>query len=370
MRKGIAGAALAAVCLLSGMPTAGAVGTSASAAVLVEAESGRVLYEYNAHEPRLIASTTKLMTALVALESGHALDEVVTVAPEWAGIEGSSLYLQAGEDITLEALLYGLLLQSGNDAAAAVAGWCGGSQEEFVALMNQKAQELGMENSHFSNPSGLDAENHCSSAYDMALLARACLENKTLAAMVSTRSITFGTRTFTNHNKLLWRYEGCVGMKTGYTEAAGRTLVSAAERDGMTLICVTLGDPNDWADHAALFDYGFASYRREEAARAGETLCRLPVRNSLLPFCPVTAEEDAALCLAPGEEAVFQLELDLTALTAPVAAGTPVGEGVWLVNGREDVRVTLVTARSVDSHLAPRQGLLDRLLERLGELSE
>ena len=227
-----------------------------------------------------------------------------------------------------------------------------------------------MENSHFSNPSGLDAENHCSSAYDMALLARACLENETLADMVSTRSITFGTRTFTNHNKLLWRYEGCVGMKTGYTEAAGRTLVSAAERDGMTLICVTLGDPNDWADHAALFDYGFASYRWEEAARAGETLCRLPVQNSLLPFCPVTAEEDVGLCLAPEEEAVFQLELNQTALTAPVAAGAAVGEGVWLVNGREAARVTLVTAWSVDSHLAPRQGLLDRLLERLGELSE
>ena len=370
MWKGIAGAALAAACLLCGVPAAGAVGTSASAAILMDAESGRVLYEYNAHEPRLIASTTKLMTALVALESGHQLDEVVTVAPEWAGIEGSSIYLQAGEEITLKALLYGLLLQSGNDAAAAVAGYCGGTQERFVAMMNEKARELGMENSRFANPSGLDADGHHASAYDMALLARACLENETLAGMVSTRSITLGTRTFTNHNKLLWRYEGCIGMKTGYTEAAGRTLVSAAERDGMTLICVTLSDPNDWADHAALFDYGFSNFRREVLAEQGEALCRVPVRNSLLSFCPAAAAETVGLCLAPGEEAVRRLELEAAALTAPVSAGTQVGEAVWTVNGEEAARVPLVAAQDVDCHLLPRQGILDRLKERLEELSK
>ena len=222
---------------------------SAASAVLMDGETGRVLCEKDGRTPRLIASTTKLMTALVALEWGCDLEEPVVILPEWTGIEGSSVYLRPGEEITLEALLYGLLLRSGNDAALAIAGHCGGTVEHFVARMNQKARELGMTDSSFANPNGLDAEGHCASAYDMALLARACLENQELAKIAATRSITLGTRTFTNHNKLLWRYEGCVGLKTGYTEHAGRTLVSAARRDGVTLICVTLNAPSDWADH-------------------------------------------------------------------------------------------------------------------------
>ena len=183
----------------------------------MDADSGRVLYESNAHRQRLIASTTKLMTALVALESGHRLDEVVTIDPRWAGAEGSSIYLKPGEQVRLETLLYGMLLRSGNDAALAVAGFCAGSVEDFVERMNRKAAELGMSDTHFENPNGLDGEAHYSSAYDMALLARACLKNETLAGMVSAKSVTMEGRTFTNHNKLLWRYEGCIGLKTGYT---------------------------------------------------------------------------------------------------------------------------------------------------------
>ena len=365
--KKCAAAVLAALVGLGSIPAAGAEGLSVSAesAVLMEAETGRVLWEQDARTPRLIASVTKLMTALVALESGHGLEETVTVAPEWAGVEGSSIYLQPGEEITLEALLYGLLLQSGNDAAAAVAGFCGGSQEAFVAAMNWKAAELGMAGTRFENPSGLDGEDHRSTAYDLALLARACLENETLAGMVSAKSVTFGTRTFTNHNKLLWRYEGCVGLKTGYTQAAGRTLVSAAEREGMTLICVTLDAPDDWSDHAALLDLGFARYRVERCAAAGEALCRLPVEGSLAPFCPVTAAGEAALCLAEGERAQRVLRLSAPALSAPVPAGTPVGEVLWLLEGEVLARAPLVTARAAGCDLAPERGLLGRLLGRL-----
>ena len=238
----------------------------------MDADSGRVLYESNARQRRLIASTTKLMTALVALESGHRLDEVVTIDPKWAGAEGSSIYLKPGEQVRLETLLYGMLLRSGNDAALAVAGFCAGSVEAFVERMNRKAAELGMSDTHFENPNGLDGEAHYSSAYDMALLARACLKNETLANMVSAKSVTMEGRTFTNHNKLLWLEEGCVGLKTGYTEAAGRTLVSAARRDGMTLICVTLCDPDDWRDHQALFDFGFSGYTRVSLAEEGQIL--------------------------------------------------------------------------------------------------
>lgn len=358
-------AVLTAGLLVFQMPAVCAVGTSASSAILMDAGSGRVLYEQNAREPRLIASITKLMTALVALESGHELNEPVTIQPEWAGVEGSSIYLRAGEQVALETLLYGMLLRSGNDAALAVAGCCGGTVEAFVDQMNETAQRLGMKDSHFANPNGLNAEGHYSSAYDMALLAKACLENETLAKIVSTKTITLGTRTFTNHNKLLWRYEGCVGMKTGYTEKAGRTLVSAAQRDGLTLICVTLNDPDDWSDHAALFDYGFSQYRAEQLARTAQILCRLPVKGSLMPFCPVVAASDCSIALTEQEQVTVSFELQGTELTAPVLKGTPVGEAVYSLNGKEIGRVALMTGQNVPADLASDLGFWDRLKGRL-----
>ncbi len=330
---------------------------SAASAVVMDGDTGRVLYEKDGHARRLIASTTKLMTALVALESGHALEEVVTVAPEWAGVEGSSIYLRRGEEITLEALLYGLLLRSGNDAALAIAGHCGGTVEGFVDRMNRKARELGMTDTSFANPNGLDAEGHHSSACDMAILARACLSNERLAQIAATRSITLGTRTFTNHNKLLWRYEGCVGLKTGYTEKAGRTLVSAARRDGVTLICVTLNAPSDWADHTALFDWGFANYEARSLASMGERVGQLPVSRGLVPVCPVEMGADLTAALAPGERLERTWELTETALTAPVDEGVQVGEMVYYVDSKELARVPLMTGRGVPDVRAPEGGI-------------
>jgi len=367
--KRVLGAVLTLTIIMTSLPAAFAAGTSASSAILMEADSGRVLYEQNAHEPRLIASITKLMTALVALESGHDLGEEVTIRPEWAGAEGSSIYLRPGEKVSLETLLYGMLLRSGNDAALAVAGHCGGTVEDFVARMNEKARELGMKDSSFANPNGLNAGDHYSTAYDMALLARACLENETLAQMVSTKSITLGTRIFTNHNKLLWRYEGCIGMKTGYTEKAGRTLVSAAERDGLTLICVTLNDPDDWADHAALFDYGFTNYRSETVVQVGETLCRAPTTGSLIPFCTVKAGESLSLCLTGEEKVRRELRLDREVLEGPLLAGTAVGEAVYFLGKQEAGRVPLVTGEAVTLDRTESVDFLGRLKERLEELS-
>ena len=335
---------------------AAAPGVSAASAVLMDGDTGRVLWEKDGHTRRLIASTTKLMTALVALESGHGLEEVVTVAPQWTGAEGSSLYLRPGEKVTLEELLYGLLLRSGNDAALAIAGHCGGTVERFVRRMNQKAQTLGMTDTHFANPNGLDAEGHCSSAYDMALLARACLENETLAKIAATRSITLGARTFTNHNKLLWRYEGCIGLKTGYTEKAGRTLVSAARREGVTLICVTLNAPSDWADHTALFDWGFANYEARALSRAGERVGRLPVSGGLSPVCPVEAGKDVTAALAFGEKLERVWELPEAPLAAPVSRGEQVGEAIYYVNSKELARVPLVAGESVPDIQAPGRG--------------
>jgi len=330
------------------MPTAQAVGTSASAAVLMDADSGRVLYAHNPEEKRLIASITKLMTALVVLESGADLRELVKVDAQAVRAEGSSIYLRPGEEITVEGLLYGLMLQSGNDAALALALHCGGTVENFVAQMNRKARELGMKNSSFANPNGLNAENHYSTAYDMALLARACLENQALREIVSTKSISIAGRVFTNHNKLLWRYEGCIGLKTGYTEKAGRTLVSAAQRDGMTLIAVTLNDPDDWKDHAALLDYGFENFAPQTLVRAGEEITNLPVSGSLLPQVSILAGESASYPLKEGETLERETVLFSQLLEAPICRGDIAGELVWRCSGEIAARVPLVYGGSVE----------------------
>ena len=243
-----------------------AVEVSAAAAVLMDADSGRLLYEKNGEKRMLIASTTKLMTALVALEQGGLQQEITVTSGHMA--EGSSMYLRPGERLTLETLLYGLLLSSGNDAALAVTE-CMGGAVPFVARMNEKAAELGMENTHFANPNGLDDEAHYSTAEDMAKLAAAAMDDPVLRRVASTRTARIGGRTLTNHNKLLSRVEGCVGLKTGYTRAAGRTLVSCAERDGVRLVAVTLQDGDDWNDHASLYEQGFRVLRPVKAVERG-----------------------------------------------------------------------------------------------------
>ncbi len=346
-------------------PAGYAAGDHAAGAVLMDAESGRVLYGHDAHKPRLIASTTKLMTALVAVERAGDLDETVTVKGEWLGSEGSSIYLRAGEEITLRGLLYGLLLQSGNDAAMVIACHTAGSMEEFVELMNRRAAELGMKDSSFANPSGLDHENHYSTPYDMALLARACLNNSTVAELCATKSVTVGTRTFVNHNKLLWRCEGCVGMKTGFTEKAGRTLVSAAVRDGQTLICVTLNDGDDWNDHRKLLDYGFRTYPRQVLCRAGEVLGAVAVEGSLIPTMPVAAKGELGYPLKAGEQLVPEVEL-LRSATAPLPPGVQLGELRWRLDGEVVAQMPLVSQGNAGLDLREPLTFLERLRTLLG----
>ena len=267
MARRILAALWAAVSLIGCMTAvAEAVEVSAAAAVLMDADSGRLLYEKNGEKRMLIASTTKLMTALVALEQGGLQQEITVTGGHMA--EGSSMYLRPGEKLTLETLLYGLLLSSGNDAALAVTE-CMGGAVPFVARMNEKAAELGMENTHFANPNGLDDEAHYSTAEDMAKLAAAAMDDPVLRRVASTRTARIGGRTLTNHNKLLSRVEGCVGLKTGYTRAAGRTLVSCAERDGVRLVAVTLQAGDDWNDHASLYEQGFRVLRPVKAVERG-----------------------------------------------------------------------------------------------------
>lgn len=318
-----------------------APGVSAASAVLMDAESGRILYALDENTPRPIASTTKLMTALVAVECLEDLDQTVTIRQEWTGIEGTSLYLRPGEQLTARTLLYGLLLHSGNDAAVALAGFCAGDVETFVDWMNQRARDLGMIHTHFSDPNGLGDENHYASALDMARLASACLRNETVAEIAATKTITLEGRSLTNHNKLLWRYEGCTGMKTGYTRQAGRTLVSSASREGQSLVCVTLNDGSDWADHAALLDYGFETYPRRVLAEQGEVLGKVPVTGSLLRSLTAAARDTVAYPLREGEQVTREIDLPRS-IQAPAQEGEIAGTVRFLLEGREIGRSYLV----------------------------
>ena len=317
-----------------------AVSTSASSAILVDADSGRVLYEQNADAKMLIASTTKIMTALVAIREGD-LSDTVTVSRAAAYTEGSAMYLSVGEELTLETLLYGVMLCSGNDAAVAVAEHVGGSVEGFVGMMNETAKELGLTSTSFANPNGLDHQDHYSTARDMAALAAEAMKNATFRRIVSTRSVTIGGRTMTNHNKLLSMAEGCIGLKTGYTRAAGRTLVSCAERKGRQLIAVTLQDGNDWADHQALFDYGFSAFSHHRALTRGTVVRK--VESGQGEMVPLVAAESFSYPLAEGETLECRVELPRS---ISVSTGAKVGQAVYLLNGREIGRADLLCGKS------------------------
>lgn len=256
--------------------TSAAMYVSASSAVLMEQDSGRIIFEKDANTKRRIASITKIMTAILAIESGK-LKEKVTVSENAVKAEGSSIYLKAGEKITLEDLVYGLMLRSGNDAAVAIAEAVGGSLDGFVYMMNQKAEEIGMANTHFANPHGLDDhEDHYSTAYDMALLTRYAMNNDTYKKIASTKTYRQDNpteawdRVWKNKNKLLTTlYEYSTGGKTGYTKRAKRTLVSTAEKNGLSLIAVTLNDPDDWDDHINMFETAFKKYTLETVIDKG-----------------------------------------------------------------------------------------------------
>ncbi|MEW9699040.1 D-alanyl-D-alanine carboxypeptidase family protein [Paenibacillus sp. SI8] len=255
-----------------------AIGTNAVGASLIDVESGRILYSEKGDVPMRIASLTKIMTAIVAIEQGKLTDKV-KVSKNAFGKEGSSIYLKLGEEMRLQDMLYGLMLRSGNDAATAIAEHVGGSVDGFVYLMNEKAKMIGMEHSHFTNPSGLDeGEGHRSSANDMAKLTAYALKNPVFQDIVSTKMKKVPNPneswdyTWLNKNKMLSLFEGADGVKTGYTKLAKRCLVSSATRDGQQLAVVTLNDPNDWGDHARLLQYGFKYYPLQQIASKGEAV--------------------------------------------------------------------------------------------------
>lgn len=329
---------------------------SAKACVVIEPESGRVLYQKNAQAQLPMASTTKIMTALVALEHGNSAD-IVKISDTAAGTEGSSMYLQAGEVMTLEELLYGLMLSSGNDAAVAIAEHFGGV-DTFVTLMNQKAEEIGAKNTHFKNPNGLPDDVHYSTAADMALLTAHALKNPTFAQIVATKSYRIAgegkayPRALTNHNKLLSMYEGCIGVKTGFTKAAGRCLVSAAKRDEMTLICVTLNAPNDWSDHMNLYNHLFKTYRLSKPLTAESILGEIAVTGSDILSLPFSAAEEFSYPLAEGESLTTSL-LPQESIKAPVVQGDICGTVSVQLGATTVKTIPLVMKGEAEKQLIP-----------------
>ncbi len=349
MKRFFAGTAaiLAAVLFLS----CPAHAISAQKAILLDAVTGRVLYEKQADEKSLIASTTKIMTALIVCEQCNVLDRM-QIPKEAVGIEGSSIYLQEGEVLSLQELLYGMMLHSGNDAATALAIYCGGTVEGFAQLMNDKARMLKMTGSHFVNPHGLDAPDHYSTARDLAILARYAMKNPIFAQTVSTKTVRIGNRSLTNHNKLLWRVEGAEGVKTGFTRAAGRILVSSAQRQGRRLIAVTIEDGNDWADHAALYEQGFRGFTLCQVVQEGQIMGQLSVFGGVEDKVDVVAQEDFSFALADGERITIRLSKKGAAF-APVVEGGNAGFAYICIDDNPVGKVALQYASTVEQQQPP-----------------
>ena len=332
---------------------------SAEKAVVLDAATGRMLYEKNADERSLIASTTKIMTALIVCQQCNVLDRV-RISAEAVGVEGSSMYLQEGEVLTVQELLYGLMLRSGNDAAAALAIHCGGTVEGFAELMNDKARELGLANTHFVNPHGLDAPDHYSTARDLAVLSAYAMEDPIFARTVGAKTVTVGERTLKNHNKLLWQLPGCEGIKTGYTRAAGRILVSSAAREGRRLICVTINAPDDWNDHKNLLEKGFADYSLQQIVAEGEVLGHRYIVGGDGTRVPLVAAKEFTYALAPGEEIGIVLSPQLFSFS-PVRGGRPEGCAYAVLDGRVVGEIPLVWAWTQEETKEKNRTLLERL---------
>ena len=332
---------------------------SAGSAVLMDAKTGRILYEKDPHNRHLIASTTKIMTALIVCEQCNVLDRM-RIPKEAVGIEGSSMYLREGEVVTVQELLYGLMLHSGNDAAVALAIYCGGTVEGFVELMNDKARTLGLSNTHFANPNGLDHPEHYSSARDLAVLAAYAMENPIFSKTVSTKTLTLGQRSMKNHNKLLWTVEGADGVKTGFTRAAGRVLVSSAVREGRRLIAVTIRDPNDWQDHKALLDQGFRNYQLKQLVSSGQQLGERFVINGTADsvavfatadfYYPVMADEQISVILSAPEFAY-----------APVSAGAEAGFAYVCIDDKAVGKVPIAYGQTIELKPMQKQSFWNRL---------
>jgi serine-type D-Ala-D-Ala carboxypeptidase (penicillin-binding protein 5/6) len=326
---------------------------SAKSAILMNADDGRILYAKDENERRPMASTTKIMTALITLETAAVNNKVVTITDKMVRVEGSSMGLRPGDKLSLRALAEGMLLVSGNDAANSAAIAISGSDQAFAVLMNKRAKELNMTNTHFVTPSGLDDENHYTTAKDLAILAAAAMHNPDFAEIASQKVMAVQfvnpdqTRRLKNHNKLLSMYDGCVGVKTGFTKKSGRCLVSSAQRNGVSLIAVTLNDPDDWKDHQKLLDYGFSKltgYTIDDSSYA----VKIPVVGGTVDSVVVHGCKGNDIAVEYSDVSSIKRTVELSSfLYAPVEEGQTVGCIRYTLNSQTLATTDLVAATPV-----------------------
>ncbi len=325
----------------------------AQAAILIEQSTGKVLFGQNAHQKLPMASTTKIMTALIAIERGN-LDDIVTTASEAYGVEGSSMYIQKNEKLSLKDLVYGLMLNSGNDAAIAIAIHIGGSIEGFADLMNERALSLGLANTHFVTPNGLHDPEHYTSAFDLAAIAREAMNNETFREIAATSYYSAETgnvkRTLKSKNKILWQYEGGNGIKTGYTEAAGKCLVFSAKRADMELIGVVLNSPDIFPESMNMLDYGFEAFSMARMVKAGDLVARVKVNKGSKGLVAVTVGRDIVVPVKIEEGALLKTRVVIPRqLDAPLEKGVEIGTLELWDETRLVASEPLVAMENIDS---------------------
>ena len=335
---------------------------SAKSAVLYEPVTERIIYHSNKDERLPMASTTKILSAITAIENGN-LSDVVTVSKNAANIEGSSIWLEEGEKLTLQQLIYGMLLSSGNDAAVAIAEHISGNNiDVFSAMMNNVAKKAGAKNSNFTNPSGLDNENHYTTALDLAKITAYALKNPIFKEIVSTKTYNIPWdghewgRSLKNHNKLLNMYEGCNGVKTGFTKKSGRCLVSSAERNGVSLIAVTLKAPDDWNDHMKMLDYGFSNLRSEIVVEKGSGSGEIKINNGLKDEISYGVSESFSLP-ATEKDVITTKNVLAQFVEAPVMKGETIGYAEISLNGDLIKKIDLIAEEDCEKIYIPK--LLD-----------
>ncbi len=334
----------------------------ADSSVIIDSRSRSILYSKNAHIQRGMASTTKIMTALIAIENG-VLDQEFAIPKEATGIEGSSVYLVEGEKLTLRQLLYCLMLESGNDAAAAIAILVGGSVEDFVEMMNQRAQELGLKNTHFANPHGLSHESHYTTAYELALITAEAMEYPIFREICSTKKAQVpyngveNGRYLVNHNKLLFGFQGATGVKTGYTKLDGKCLVSSAERENMEFICVTLHDNSPTQNHINLLNKAFLEFERINLAKVGDIYSDIPIEGLENSFLRLENRENVAVTLPKGAKAEIKLSLP-DSISLPVYEGDILGKATFIYQGKE---VYIINLESTEEIHLPKKNFWEKI---------
>jgi len=326
---------------------------SAQSAIVIEAKSRKIIFAKNENKILQMASTTKIMTALTVIEEYPDLEKIVAVPQKAANTEGSSMYLKANEKISVKSLLYGLMLVSGNDAANTLALTLGENEENFVNKMNEKAKEIGLKDTNFKNPSGLPNEEHFTTAKELSLIAARAMENETFCQIVKTKSIHDNNRTLVNHNKLLSLYDSCIGIKTGFTKTAGRCLVSAAQKDGITLIAVTLNAPDDWNDHINMFNESFDKTQRITLLKPNELSYEIDVGGGIENKVRVTNTQEATAVIVDNENNFETKVLLPSFVFAPLEKGAQIGAVEYYQEGKLVFQVPLCTQDEVKAAKKP-----------------